>query len=192
MACFCDCTAGFGDFSRLTPKISPPVFHQTHSDNVGLSCDQRRARRLTTFCKGICFSARTIAPLERVHVRITDVSSLWSGALRFGFSSHDPASLTANSLPRYACPDLTNRPGYWAKALPERLASRGTVITFCYTRNGDVVYGINGEDKGVFLNSVDIIRPLWALIDIYGNSMAVEFVGKNVITANGVFALEIS
>jgi len=172
------CAAGFGDLSRLTLKISPPLFHSTHSDNVAISCDCRKARRLTTFCKGICFSARTIAPLERVHVRVTDVSSLWSGALRFGFSSHDPATLVGSSLPRYACPDLTNRPGYWAKAVPERLAGRGTVITFCYTRNGDVIYGINGEDKGVFLNSVDVVRPLWALVDIYGNTTAVEFVGK--------------
>jgi len=42
---------------------------------------------------------------------------------------------------------------------------------------GDVHFGINGEEKGIFMSGVDTRGTLWALIDIYGNSTAIEFVG---------------
>jgi len=111
-------------------------------------------------------------------VRFAEVSTSWSGALRFGFTLHDPATLTRESLPRYACPDLTNRPGYWAKALPERLARLGSVLTFRYTVGGDVLFAIDGEEKGVSFTGISAKFPLWALIDIYGNTTCIEFVGK--------------
>ena len=65
--------------------------------------------------QGICFSARPVAINERVCLRFAEVSASWSGVLRFGFTSHDPAGMDPDTLPRYACPDLTNRPGYRAK-----------------------------------------------------------------------------
>jgi len=83
------------------------------------------------------------------------------------------------TLPRYVCPDLTNKPGYWAKALPERFAQQGNILVFFVTRSGDVVFGINGEEKGVFFNGVCTSQPLWALVDIYGNTTAMEFVGES-------------
>jgi len=98
--------------------------------------------------------------------------------VRFGFTSHDPAKLSQESLPRYACPDLTNRSGYWAKALPERLARLGSVLSFRYCLSGDVFFDIDGEEKGVFFTGVNAKTPLWALIDVYGNTTSVEFVGR--------------
>jgi len=91
---------------------------------------------------------------------------------------HDPATLSRETLPRYACPDLTNRPGYWAKALPERLARLSSVLSFRYTPAGDVLFVIDGEEKGVFFTGINTKSPLWALIDVYGNTSCVEFVGK--------------
>ena len=55
---------------------------------------------------------------ERVGIRLTELSIRWSGVLRVGFTSHNPD--TIQNLPKYACPDLTGKPGYWAKALAER------------------------------------------------------------------------
>ena len=156
----------------------PILFHRTHSNNVQISTDQRRAKRLETFCNGICFSNRPVAINERVYIRFAEVSTSWSGVLRFGFTSQDPATVNRDTLPRYACPDLTNKPGYWAKALPERFALCGNVLVFYVIRNGDVVYGINGEDKGIFFTGVTTNTPLWALIDIYGNTTSMEFVGE--------------
>lgn len=154
----------------------PIQFHATHSNNIQLSHDRCQARRLQTFCNGICFSNRNIQVHERVYLRFVEVSTSWSGVVRFGFTSHDPATVGKDSLPRYACPDLTNKPGYWAKALPERFALRGNVLLFYVNHSGDVVFGVNGEEKGVFFGGVATNVPLWALVDIYGNTTAVEFI----------------
>jgi hypothetical protein len=175
-------TASIGEPGQSKMKGWPIAFHDVHSDNIQLSSDRRRAKRIETFCKGICFSGRPIMPNEHVYIRFSEVSTSWSGAVRFGFMSHDPASLDKSALPRYACPDLTNVPGYWAKALPERLARHGSVLLYYVTPGGDVMFGINGEDKGVFFSGINTRGPLWALIDIYGNTVAIEFVGKCAAT----------
>lgn len=104
------------------------------------------------------------------------MSTSWSGVLRFGFTIHDPDLLT--TLPRYACPDLTNKYGYWAKALPEKFANQDTVVSFEVGRSGDVMLAVNGEEKGIFLGKVATTLPLWGLLDIYGNTNAVEFIGE--------------
>lgn len=42
------------------------------------------------------------------------------------------------------------------------------------TSAGDVHFGINGEEKGVFFSGVETRGQLWAMIDVYGNSTAIE------------------
>lgn len=163
------------DLTGLTTDW-PILFHDIHGDNVALSHDKSRARRADSFCKSICFSNRPIAVNERVYLRFVQTSSSWSGVLRFGFTSTDPASTRGPDLPRYACPDMTNKPGNWAKALGERYAAINNVLHFWYNRNGDVMYGINGEDIGLFFTGVATNTPLWALMDIYGNTIEIEFI----------------
>lgn len=102
------------------------------------------------------------------------MSDNWSGVLRFGFTVYDPVALRGG-LPKYACPDLTNKPGYWAKALAERLCEKDAILYYYVNSAGDVHFGVNGEDKGVFFSGVDTRGQLWAMLDIYGNSTAVEF-----------------
>lgn len=87
---------------------------------------------------------------------------------------NDPSTLRYN-LPKYACPDLTNKPGYWAKALIERLCEKDSILYYYVNSAGDVHFGVNGEDKGIFFSGVDTRGQLWAMLDIYGNSTAVEF-----------------
>lgn len=70
--------------------------------------------------------------------------------------------------------DLTNKAGYWAKALPERFCEQDTVLFYYVTHAGDVHFGINGEEKGIFFSGVETRGPLWAMIDVYGNSTAIE------------------
>ncbi|XP_067656898.1 protein neuralized-like isoform X1 [Haliotis asinina] len=153
----------------------PLQFHEVHGDNIDISPDRTRARRIDSFCKGICFSNRPVNINEKVFVKFVDTSSSWSGVLRFGFTNIDPSVLRGAELPRYACPDLTNKPGNWAKALGERYANTNCLLCFWVTRAGDVFYSMNGEDKGVFFSGVITSSPLWALLDIYGNTCAVEF-----------------
>lgn len=111
----------------------------------------------------------------QVCIRFTEISNNWSGVIRFGFTYNDPSTLR-NGLPKYACPELTNKPGYWAKALAERFCSQNTVLFYYVTSAGDVYFGINGEEKGMFFGGVETRGPLWAIIDVYGNSTEIEFV----------------
>ncbi|XP_055602975.1 protein neuralized isoform X2 [Uranotaenia lowii] len=162
------------------PNNLPPLqFHSVHGDNIRISRDGFTARRYESFCKGIAFSARPVRVNERVCVKFLDMSNNWSGVIRFGFTCNDPATLRGN-LPKYACPDLTNKPGFWAKALNERYCYRNNVLFYYVTPSGDVHFGINGEEKGVFITDVDARGPLWAVIDIYGNSTAVELLDSRI------------
>lgn len=128
----------------------------------------------------------------QICVKFLEISNNWSGVIRFGFTYNDPTGLRYG-LPKYACPDLTNKPGYWAKALPERFCSQSTVLFYYVTSTGDVHFGINGEEKGIFFSGVETRGPLWTLIDVYGNSTAIEFLDirhqlnnsrRNIATSN--------
>ncbi|CAL4128279.1 unnamed protein product, partial [Meganyctiphanes norvegica] len=165
---------GLAGRSSGTSNLPPLTFHQICGDNVRIQEGGRVARRVESFCKGIAFSARPVNIGERVCVRLLEISTNWSGVIRFGFTSQDPAGLR-DALPKYACPDLTNKPGYWAKALSERFAEQGLVLFYYVTSTGDVHFGINGEERGVFFGGVDTRCPLYALVDVYGNSTAAEF-----------------
>jgi len=80
---------------------------------------------------------------------------------------------------RYAFPDITNEQGYWAKAVPEAHAQRGIVLFFFINVGStEVRYGINDVEVGVFFSGVQTTSPLWALLDLYGSTIAVEFVGE--------------
>jgi hypothetical protein len=111
---------------------------------------------------------------ERICIRLATMSGRWSGVLRVGFSAHDPSTLS--QLPKYACPDLTSKPGYWAKALGERYATEGNVIHYYVSGNGDVHFGLAGKDLGVFFSGIDTRQPLWAMIDLYGNCTTLEMI----------------
>ncbi|XP_054264920.1 protein neuralized isoform X2 [Macrosteles quadrilineatus] len=159
--------------SAGTNNLPPLLFHQVHGDNIRLSRDGAVARRAESFCKGVTFTNRPVKISEKVYVKFLDVSNNWSGVIRFGFTSNDPSNLR-HALPKYACPDLTNKAGYWAKALAERFCERDTVLFYYVTHAGDVHFGINGEEKGIFFSGVETRGQLWAMIDVYGNSTAIE------------------
>lgn len=118
----------------------------------------------------------------QVRLRLSGVHTGWSGALRFGFTSLDPSELLTADIPKYACPDLVTRPGYWAKALPERLALKDNVLSFWADRHGRVFYSINDGEPILFHCGLSIGCPLWAIIDIYGITQEVTMLGKLFIT----------
>lgn len=167
---------------------SPLAFHNVHGENIRISVDGRSATRVESFCKGLAFSHRPVAPMERVYLSFVQVSTSWSGVLRLGFTGIDPAFLNPASLPRYACPDLTNKPLNWAKALAEQYAEYMYSLYFYYTKSGDVYYGVNNEDKGLFFSGVNPNCSLWVMLDIYGNTKTVEFVDPPRVD-NGNFLL---
>ncbi|UYV71724.1 NEURL1B [Cordylochernes scorpioides] len=158
------------------PNNLPPLsFHSVHGENIQISRSGRTARRVDSFCKGIAFSNRAVQINERIYLRFVQISTNWSGGLRFGFTSNDPSRIHS-PLPKYACPDLANKSGFWAKALAERHAVQDSVLYYYVTEDGEIIYGIDGVEMGIFMGGVDVKSPLWAILDVYGNTLSVEFV----------------
>ncbi|KAF0883509.1 NEU1B ligase, partial [Crocuta crocuta] len=158
-----------------------PRFHaQAKGKNVRLDGHSRRATRRNSFCNGVTFTQRPIRLYEQVRLRLVAVRPGWSGALRFGFTAHDPSLMSAQDIPKYACPDLVTRPGYWAKALPENLALRDTVLAYWADRHGRVFYSVNDGEPVLFHCGVAVGGPLWALIDVYGITDEVQLLAREI------------
>lgn len=83
-----------------------------------------------------------------------------------------------NYASTYLFLDLTSKPGFWAKAFSDLYVKKDAILYFYVNAAGDVYFGINGEEKGLFFSGVDTRGSLWVLIDIYGNTTGLEFVGK--------------
>lgn len=64
--------------------------------------------------------------------------------------------------------------------MPERYVDVGVLFSFHFTASGDMMLTVDGHDKGVFLTGIDSRTPLWVMVDIYGNTTAVQFVGKSI------------
>lgn len=188
MITICFFTAPRWGESNTIPS-TPLFFHDVYGDNLRTTHGGRGIRRTLSFCKGIAFSSRPIKINERVCIRLQEISSNWSGVLRFGFTNTNPESLR-DCLPKYVCPDLTSRPGYWAKALSERYGKQGSVLHFSYNTAGDIIYGIDQVDLGLFLRGIEVHRPLWVVIDVYGNSTALQFLELNTTLNNRPNAVE--
>merc|ERR1712226_1501983 len=172
------------------PPAQPLEFHPVHGDNVLLTQGNTIAARVESFCKAVVFTHRPVRVNEKIFIRFVEKSESWSGSIRFGFSAVDPRQL-AGHLPKYACPDLTNKSGFWAKALSEKFAEKDSVMYYYVSSGGDVIFGVNGEDKGVFFSGVDTRKQLWGLVDVYGNSHVIELVDprrtlNNIRTAQSV------
>ncbi|WKY15968.1 hypothetical protein Q1695_000998 [Nippostrongylus brasiliensis] len=166
-------TVNQGTTDARLPQLG---FHSVHGQNVVLQKGGRVARRKESFCKGLAFSNRPVSINENICIRLTEVSTSWSGVLRFGVTNVDPETYRTIQVPKFACPDLTSKEGFWAKALPERYSVEGNILHFSITHSGDLYYGVNGVHKGVFLIGINVSLPIWIIVDIYGNSVAVEFV----------------
>ena len=153
-------------------RADPVHFHQVHGENILLSSCGTIASRMEGFSKAIVFTNRLVKVNEKIYVKIHSCSESWSGSMRVGFSAVNPNQMR-NLLPGTMCPELSSKNGFWGKALSERFTP-GTVIYFYLNTKGDVVLGSKGLDKGVLLSGVNISRPLWAMLDIYGNTTAVQ------------------
>ena len=159
---------------KLKGKSTPPPdyhlpplqFHTTHGENIRISEDGFTANRVNSFCNGIIFSNRPIMVGERIYLQLAEVSKFWHGVIRIGISAHNPSSI--RHLPKHACPDLAMKPGYWAKSLGEKYAVQGRVVHYYISRNGNIHYGLDGKDLGIFHFGIDTRETLWAMVDLYG------------------------
>ncbi|CAK9296090.1 unnamed protein product [Gordionus sp. m RMFG-2023] len=176
---------------KLDPQIPPLYFKSNvHGENIIISDDKKYARRIRSYCKGICFTNRPILMNEILSVKIIDTSDKWSGGLRLGFTTIEPNEnpLCKNNdtlqynihmttmLPKYACPTLSSKSGNWIKAIITEFIERDNCISLCIDNHGYVHHWINELYKGVFLQGLPMKNKFWAIFDIYGNTLSLELI----------------
>ncbi|XP_072025629.1 LOW QUALITY PROTEIN: uncharacterized protein [Amphiura filiformis] len=158
-------------------------FHsRCHGKNIELSEEDTVAQRTESFSHGVTFGQSPVAPLQGITVDIKTSISSWSGAIRYGFTNHNPDVVDPNSLPQYAIPDLTNKTGYWAKALSEKNTSKGFILKYHYTNEGSIVTFVNNEHvetTAIKDNKLDVSKPVWPLLDVYGCTQCIKLTGDS-------------
>ena len=75
------------------------------------------------------------------------------------------------------------------KNLSENYADVGTLLSIHFTASGDVRLEVNGQDQGVVLTDVDTRTPLWFMVDVYGQTTAVQFVAKSNCLSSPFFKI---
>jgi len=159
----------------------PMQFHPvSQGSSIILDMGGHRATRdVDSFCNGVVFSK---SPLTVGSVYCLEVGSGgdWSGSLRLGVTIHSPTEVPSPP-PRYACPDLIARDGYWARPVKESLAVHGARISFCLCPGGDFRIFVNNHHIGRHLTNIPTNLPVWALMDVYGNTTQVTFVKEESV-----------
>lgn len=151
-------------------------FHEkTFGVNIRIENNATKAVRHTSFDHGITFTDRPININERIHLKILEVDETrqWCGSLAIGFTQVDPNTINQEDLPKSALPNLSlmNKFSY-VKRLYETL-SKQLCIVFYYNPEG-AYFILDGQEQDISRN-IDIKKPLWAVMDIYGNVKAVTF-----------------
>lgn len=159
--------------------LGPLAFHsQTKGECIRLSERGRCAQRSPdTFKNGLVFSCRSIRVQERVRLRIDKHHNNWTGALRVGFTTVPPSTRT-DELPCMAIPCLTKDPGHWAVTVDQSLVRTGAKLEFWVSDRGSINVLVNNSEQRKLLTGVDISRPLWAMIDVYGQTCGITLLGS--------------
>ncbi|XP_015276309.1 PREDICTED: E3 ubiquitin-protein ligase NEURL3 [Gekko japonicus] len=165
-----------GDYTQV-PYV-PLAFHpDTKGSQIILDASQYIATRAATFRDGLVFSNRPIKVNEKVTLEILKEDGRWFGGLRLGFTSEHPSLMNSRDLPPYACPNLVKQGACWASVLPDDYVGEGTIVSFWVNRKGCVFFSVNHEfDYYLLLEDVPVKKPLWAVMDIYGRTKAVQLV----------------
>lgn len=154
-------------------------FHaQAVGAQVRLDAERSTAVRRATFHDGVVFSQRPVRPGERVALRLLWHEPGWLGGLRVGFTRLDPARVPAASLPPFVCPDLEQRSQTWAAMLPDGCALPGDVVRFWVSRQGQILARVNSGPRRLLREGVLLGAPLWAVMDVYGTTKAIQLLGE--------------
>ncbi|XP_036953704.1 E3 ubiquitin-protein ligase NEURL3 [Acanthopagrus latus] len=159
--------------------LGPLIFHcQAVGDQVRLSRGGRLAERTgKTFKNGLVFSSRPLKIQERIRLRVEKDLSNWHGALRVGFTNVSP-SARSRPLPAMAIPNLTDTPGHWAAPVHESCCQAGTELEFWVSHGGSIYVTSTNTGNRKLLTGVDLSQPLWAMIDIYGQTCSISLLGS--------------
>ncbi|XP_068559779.1 E3 ubiquitin-protein ligase NEURL3-like [Cebidichthys violaceus] len=159
--------------------LGPLTFHPLAvGDMVSLSNGCRRAERSrNTFKNGLVFSSRPAKIQEKIRLRVEKDLFNWQGAMRVGFTNVPPSDRSL-PLPIMAIPNLTDIQGHWAAPVPESHCQVGSELEFWLSGRGSVYVTSHNIKQHKLLTGVDLSKPLWAMIDIYGQTCAISLLGS--------------
>lgn len=158
--------------------LGPLSFHhEAVGDAVCLRHGGLVAERTeSTFQNGLVFSSRPIKIQEKVRLVVQKEKFGWHGTLRLGFTNVPPMNRSL-PLPPMAIPNLTKTPGHWAALVHEDFCEVGSEFQFWVSAGGNV-YISNNSMQQKLLEGVDLSQPLWAMIDVYGQTCSVFLLGS--------------
>lgn len=90
-----------------------------------------------------------------------------------GFTNVPPED---RALPKFAIPDLTNVGGHWAAPVSEFHSRAGSELELWVGSCGSLFVASNNR-KHKLLKGLDLSKPLWAMIDIYGQTRSLLLLG---------------
>ncbi|XP_033637020.1 uncharacterized protein LOC117297937 [Asterias rubens] len=157
-------------------------FHpRCHGSNIELTEEDTRATRVNSFSHAIVYSNRPLSAGQKISFEFCKYETCWNGALRAGLTNRNPDSIDPGALPQYLLPNPTEQhvPGTWAKPLPEDKAKTENLFSFFYTEERVVQFFINNEHLQQYEipdNSVDISKPVWVVLDLYGWTVSIRCV----------------
>uniref|UniRef100_A0A668ATP0 Neuralized E3 ubiquitin protein ligase 3 n=1 Tax=Myripristis murdjan TaxID=586833 RepID=A0A668ATP0_9TELE len=166
--------------------LGPLTFHaQAVGAQVTLSKGGLLAERSgQKFNNGLVFSSRPVKVNERLRLRVERKVQGWHGALRVGFTTVPPTERCL-PLPSMAIPNLTETAGHWAAPIPEEYCREGSEQEFWVSECGNIYFSSNGGRRVKLQSGVDLSEPLWAMIDIYGQTLSVLLLGSERKTLMG-------
>ncbi|XP_074494488.1 E3 ubiquitin-protein ligase NEURL3 [Sebastes fasciatus] len=159
--------------------LGPLTFHpQAMGEKVRLSRGCRLAERMDgTFKNGLVFSSRSVKLQEKIRLRVEKDSFNWHGAMRIGFTNVPPEARSL-PLPLMAIPNLTDTQGHWAFPLPDSYCQVGSELEFWVSTKGDICISSKHTKEHKLLTGVDVNQPLWAMIDVYGQTCSISLLGS--------------
>ncbi|XP_061586209.1 uncharacterized protein LOC133451255 [Cololabis saira] len=159
--------------------LGPLAFHnQAVGEKIQLSQGCRLAKRAgNTFRNGLVFSNRPVGIRERICLRVLENVYRWEGVLRVGFTNLPPTDRNL-PLPSMAIPDLTECPGHWAAPLPEFYCQAGSELEFWVSAGGSFHFSDKNKGEHKLLTGLDLSKPLWFMIDIYGQASSIFLLGS--------------
>ncbi|XP_073723713.1 E3 ubiquitin-protein ligase NEURL1-like isoform X2 [Misgurnus anguillicaudatus] len=162
---------------KLT-SLGPLSFHSNVNGRlITLSDGGRRATRdESSFRHGLVFSARPVKIREKLRLRVEGFTGNWHGSLRIGFANVLPEETT---LPSLAVPDLTDSSSLYAAALlPEDKCYPGSEMEFWIDSSARLCTRSYDGTTYFQPTALNIYWPIWAMIDIYGQTSAVMLLGS--------------